>query len=246
MVHVAVERVTGAAGPAVPVSDDGMHWPAAFRIVNSAFPPISLFEDVLDPADLEIAYAIESLSNDRLLAEAGVLARVAPQDRISGPGTSPVMAAFTHIGMPSRFTDGSYGVYYCANSLEAAVAETSHHRALFLAATNEPGLELTMRVYQNQIAQRLHDVRLGFETLHQPDPVSYPIAQRFAAPLRNAGSWGILYRSVRAPGAECAAIFRPRGVSVPVQGPHLRYVWDGVRIAHVFRISELQSGPASA
>jgi hypothetical protein len=231
-----------ASGQDVPCSDDGMAWPAAFRIVSSAFPPISLFEDVLDPADLEIAYAIESLSNDRLLAEAGVLDRVAPEDRISGPGSSPVMAAFTHIGAPSRFTDGSYGVYYCASSLEAAVAETSHHRALFLAATNEPSLELTMRVYRNQVVQRLHDVRIGFEALHQPDPASYPIAQRFARPLRNANSWGLLYRSVRLPGSECAAIFRPRGVSIPLQGPHLRYVWDGTRIAHVFQISELAGG----
>ena len=218
-----------------------MGWTGAFRIVSSAFPPISLFEDVLDPADLEMAYAIESLSNDRLLDEAGVLARVPPEDRISGPGSSPVMAAFTHIGSPSRFTDGSYGVYYCASSLEAAVAETSHHRALFLAATCEPGLELTMRVYRNNVVQRLHDVRVGYEALHQPDPATYPIAQRFAVPLRNASSWGLLYRSVRLPGSECAAIFRPRGVSIPVQGPHLRYVWDGTRIAHVLQISELGS-----
>lgn len=227
------------AAQQVPCSYDGMAWPAAFRIVSSAFPPISLFEDVLDPADLEIAYAIESLSNDRLLDEAGVLDRVAPEDRISGPGSSPVMAAFTHIGAPSRFTDGSYGVYYCASSLEAAVAETCHHRTLFLAATQEPSLELTMRVYRNRVVQRLHDIRVGYEALHQADAASYPVAQRFARPLRNAGSWGLLYRSVRLPGSECAAIFRPRGVSIPVQGPHLRYVWDGTRISHVFQISEL-------
>lgn len=239
MPPVVLEDAAGTAQAVVPVSDDAMGWEGAFRIVSSAFPPISLFEDVLDPADLEIAYAIESLSNDRLLAEAGVLARVAPEDRISGPGSSPVMAAFTHIGMPSRFTDGSYGVYYCASSLEAAVAETTHHRALFLAATREPSLELTMRVYRNSVVQRLHDIRVGFEALHQPEPASYPAAQRFAVPLRNAHSWGLLYRSVRSPGSECAAIFRPRGVSIPVQGPHLRYVWDGTRIAHVFQISEL-------
>ena len=30
-------------------------WTKAYRIINSAFPPISVFEDTLDPADLEIA-----------------------------------------------------------------------------------------------------------------------------------------------------------------------------------------------
>lgn len=38
----------------------------AYRIINSAFPPISVFEDTLDPADLDIAFALESLTNDRL------------------------------------------------------------------------------------------------------------------------------------------------------------------------------------
>ena len=73
-------------------------WPRAYRIVNSSFPPIALFEDVLDPEDLEVAYALEALTNDRLIEQAGVLARVRPEDRLSGPGSTPVMAAFTHIG----------------------------------------------------------------------------------------------------------------------------------------------------
>lgn len=53
-------------------------WSRAYRIVNSSFPPIALFEDVLDPEDLEIAYALEALTNDRLIAQAGVLDRVRP------------------------------------------------------------------------------------------------------------------------------------------------------------------------
>ena len=64
-------------------------WPRAYRIVNSSFPPIALFEDVLDAEDLEVAYAIEALTNDRLVEQAGVLARVRPEDRLSGPGSSP-------------------------------------------------------------------------------------------------------------------------------------------------------------
>jgi hypothetical protein len=38
-----------------------VQWPRAYRIVNSSFPPIALFEDVLDPEDLEVAYALEAL-----------------------------------------------------------------------------------------------------------------------------------------------------------------------------------------
>ena len=210
----------------------------AYRLISSAFPPISVFEDVLDPADLELAYLIEGLTNERLLDEAGVLQRVRPEDRISGPGASPVMAAFTHIGVANRFSDGSYGVYYCASSLKAAIAETAFHRARFLAATGEGPLELTLRAYLNSIVKPLHDVRT-IDAVHDPSLDSYPVSQRFARRFRDADSWGLLYRSVRAEGEECAAIFRPPALSIPVQGPHLRYVWDGSMISDVFMISRV-------
>ncbi|TBW09285.1 RES domain-containing protein [Azotobacter chroococcum] len=214
----------------------------AHRLVASHFPPIGVFEDTLDPADLEIAFEIEALTNDRLREEAGEIHLVAPEDRVSGPGSSPVMAAFTHIGSPSRFTDGSYGVYYAADSLEAAIAETQFHRARFLAATQQPSLELTMRCYLSEIVRPLLDIRAGDPALYHPDPQQYGPAQAFAARLRLDGNWGLLYASVRRPGAECVALFRPPATSIPVQGKHLRYVWDGQQQAftHVLEVSEIR------
>ena len=71
-----------------------------------------MFEAVADPADLEAVFQIEAMTNDRLREEAGDLALVPPEDRIAGPGTSPIMAAFTHLSPEGdRFTDGSYGVF---------------------------------------------------------------------------------------------------------------------------------------
>ncbi|GHE21768.1 RES family NAD+ phosphorylase [Halomonas urumqiensis] len=215
-------------------------WRNAFRIVNSAYPPIAVFEDTLDPEDLELAFAIEAMTNDRLLEEAGRLNRVPPHDRISGPGSTSIMAAFTHIGRPSRFTDGTYGVYYCASTLDAAIAETRHHMAEFLAATREATVEITMRTYINTVTQALHDVRAGHPELHDPDPATYAQGQAFASRIRAEGAWGILYRSVRQPGHECAAVLRPAALSIPVQGPHLRYVWDGKSqaVTHVLEVTE--------
>ncbi|MCF4995521.1 RES domain-containing protein [Pseudomonas syringae] len=216
-------------------------WTRAYRIVNSSFPPIALFEDVLDPEDLEIAYALEALTNDRLIEQAGVLARVRPEDRLSGPGSTPVMAAFTHIGKASRFTDGTYGVYYAASSMAAAIAETSFHQERFLAATNEADLELTLRAYVNRVVKPLHDIRRDFPELHDPDPNAYGPSQVFARQLRENLSWGLLYDSVRLPGHECVAAFRPPAVSIPKQGKHLRYVWNATdrKISFVFEISQL-------
>jgi hypothetical protein len=224
---------------APPLADP--QWPKAYRIVNSSFPPIALFEDVLDPEDLEIAYALEALTNDRLIEQAGVLARVRPEDRLSGPGSTPVMAAFTHIGKSSRFTDGTFGVYYAASSQAAAIAETCYHQERFLAATNEADLELTMRTYVNRVVKPLHDVRDGFAHLHQPDPEAYGPSQAFARQLREFESWGLLYNSVRLPGHDCVAAFRPPAVSIPKQGKHLRYVWSASqrRISYVFEISQV-------
>jgi hypothetical protein len=215
-------------------------WRDAYRIINSAYPPISVFEDTVDPADLEVAFAIEALTNDRLRDEAGELARVSPGDRVSGPGSSPIMAAFTHIGRPSRFTDGTFGVYYCASSLDAAIAETRYHMTTFLAATGEGAIELTMRTYINRVVEPLQDIRVGHEALHHPEPTHYAACQAFAAKQREQGAWGLLYRSVRSPGHECAAVFRPPALSIPVQGPHFRYHWDpkAHAITHILDISE--------
>jgi len=220
-------------------------WNKAYRLINSAFPPISVFEDTVDPADLEIAYALESLTNDRLRDQAGLLDRVRPEDRLSGEGSTPVMAAFTHIGRASRFTDGSYGVYYCASSLEAAIAETCFHQAQFWRATQEASIEITLRTYINKVLKPMIDVR-DDASLHQPSTAGYAVSQAFARPHREQGAWGLRYNSVRLSGHECVAAFRPPALSIPVQGPLLRYVWDEKvqDIAWVLQVSEVAFKPA--
>lgn len=216
-------------------------WDSAYRVISSSFPPITLFEDILDPAELQMSYALESLTNDRLAEEVGIISRVAPEDRVSGHGSTPVMAAFTHIGKVSRFTDGTFGLYYAASSQSAAIAETSFHQERFLAATNEPDVELTMRTYVNKVIKPMHDIRVGFAHLHDPDPANYGPAQAFAKKLREEKSWGLLYSSVRANGHECIAAFRPPAVSIPVQGKHIRYVWEArsQKIGYFFEITQL-------
>ena len=82
-------------------------WDPSYRLVPSRFPPVGLFDRVSDPADLEVVLAVESLTNDRLRNETGEIRLVPPEDRVSGPGTTPIMAAFTHLNPEgSRFSDG--------------------------------------------------------------------------------------------------------------------------------------------
>ena len=218
----------------IPTSE--VRWTPCYRIIPSRFPPISLFEAVADPADLEAVYAIEAMTNDRLRDEAGELSLVPPEDRVSGPGSSPIMAAFTHLNpVGDRFTDGSYGVFYASKDLETAVAETRHHRIRFLQATEEPAQELDMRVYAVDLDAELHDIR-GMRESHPAyyHASSYAMTQELAAQLRDDGSNGIAYLSVRHDGGECVAVFRPPLLSNCRQERHLCYVWDGRAIAMIY------------
>ena len=52
-------------------------------------------------------------------------------------------------------------------------------------------------------------------------------SQKLGRELRDAGSNGIAFDSVRRDGGECVAIFRPRLVQNVRQSVHLRYAWDG-------------------
>lgn len=210
-----------------------IRWAPSYRLVASRFPPAGLFDRVARPEDLELVLAAEGLTNDRLREEAGELRLVPPEERVSGPGTTPIMACFTHINRwGSRFSDGTYGVYYAAREMPTAVAESAYHRARFLAATREAPGEVDMRSYLADIRAELVDVRgHGRRKPDIMDPDDYAAAQAFARRRREEGAGGIVYDSVRRAGGQCVAIFRPRLVQPCIQGPHICFVWDGRGIA---------------
>jgi hypothetical protein len=226
----------------IPVTD--IAWKPSWRIIPSRFPPIDLFERVTARDDLDAIVEIEALTNPRLRDEVGDISLVAPEDRVSGPGASVIMAVFTHLNPAgSRFTDGSYGVFYAADNLDTAIAETTYHREAFMRATNQPRMELDMRVYLVDLVAALHDLR-GRKSEHPLvyHPDNYAAAQHLAARLRKEGSNGIAYDSVRDPTGHCAAIFRPRLLSNCRQERHLCYVWNGQSIATVYEKRALGEG----
>jgi hypothetical protein len=148
------------------------------------------------------------------------------------------MAPFTHLSPAgTRFTDGHYGAYYAAESIDTAIAETRFHRENFLRATSQPSIELEMRCYLADIACDLHDLRARRTELPDIyDPASYTASQKLGRELRDGGSNGIAFDSVRRNGGECVAIFRPRLVQNVRQSVHLRYAWDGYAISEVYEI----------
>lgn len=215
-----------------------LRWAQAFRVINSRYPPVDVFERVADPKDFEALLWLEQLTNPRVRESIGEIALVAPEERVAGPGASWVMAAFTHIGRSSRFSDGSFGVYYAARYLETAIAETAYHFGRFLRATAEPrGTEIQLRVLiSSRIDAVFHDARRGHPALH--DPENYAAPQALGKALRSEGSNGVVYASVRHAEKPCLAVFRPKAIPKPRQGPHLGYHFDGERVDRWIRIGD--------
>ncbi|MCW5714761.1 MAG: RES family NAD+ phosphorylase [Bauldia sp.] len=197
-------------------------------------PPVDLFEDIADPEDWPLLIAAEQRTNPRLMETIGALDLVPPERRVAGPGASFLMAPFTHVSRdrPSRFSAGDYGVMYVADRFETALFETMHHHAMFMAATREaPGWTSQFRELVLDVDAALHDLR-GDDPEFLPilDPDNYSAAQQLGAALRQGGSGGIVYPSVRDAGGTCAGLFHPDMAGNVVQARHLDYHWDGSRV----------------
>lgn len=219
-------------------------WPVYYRLINSAYPPIDLFEDIADPADWILLGSAESKTNGRLSDTIGLLDLVPEDRRVGGAGSSYVMAPFTHISpdRPGRFHDGTFGAFYAANTFETALAETIHHTAIYCTATDEEaGWIADKRELTGRVNAELLDIRAGYDALLAAD--DYVASQDFARAARAEDANGILYPSVRNPSGLCFAAFFPDVMERPNQARHFSYHWNGSRVD---QIKDLASGDVYA
>jgi hypothetical protein len=210
-------------------------WHPAVRIIPTRFPTINLFDRVASEDDFDALYALEAMTNPRVRDEIGEIALVPKEERLFGPGSGPIMAAFTHLNPDgSRFSDGSFGVFYAAKEKSTAIAETSYHQAKFMRATKERAMQLQMRAYHVEVEGRLHDIRRLPMSDPIYDPNSYAHSQAYAKTMRASGSEGIYYKSVRAKGGLCIAAFKPTVLSNCRHASQLLYQWDGKDMIEVY------------
>jgi len=216
-------------------------WSPAFRVIPTRFPAVNLFDRVASAEDFDALYALEALTNDRLRTETGELDLVPRGERRFGAGFGPIMAAFTHLNpQGSRFSDGSYGVFYCARSRDTAIAETRYHAARFLAATHEPPLRQQMRLYTVIAEGEVVDLR--GEPAPDPavlSPDDYAAGQALGRAARAAGTPGIAYPSVRDAGGECLAALRTTILRACHHAAYLEYNWNGEHIDMVFELNRV-------
>lgn len=217
-----------------------------YRLVNSKFPPIGLFDDVADLEEFEALYALQALTNPRLRTEAGDLGLIPWEEIPFGiRGCSYATAPFTHVNPDgSRFSDGSFGVLYIAESLGVAIAEVKHHQQAYWQRV--PALHYERFVFRGlKCMFSEQGCRDGLAVapahpIYAPD--DYIASRALGMHLRKQRCPGLRYHSVRHPGAACWALLTPRYASEIIQTVHLEMIWNG-RITQVNKLSAL-SNPA--
>lgn len=206
-------------------------WKPGYRIIRTIYPPVDLFEDIADPADWELLAAAETKMNPRIRDQIGNLALVPADRRVNGPTASIAMGAFTHVSMdrPGRFSDGSFGIWYCGDRIEVALAETAFHFQRFMARTKQVPGDADFRLLTCPVEGLLETA--SEECLEKENWAPGQILGRQA---RKRGSDGILYTSVRYPAGKAAALFWPNCLTLPiVQSQQFRYRWDGEKMSHL-------------
>ncbi|MBC3871741.1 RES family NAD+ phosphorylase [Undibacterium oligocarboniphilum] len=212
-----------------------LNWSPGYRIIPTRFPSIYLYDRVADQDEFDLLNEIESMTNDRLREEIGSLNLVPESERIFGNGCGPIMSAFTHLNpLGSRFSNGSYGVFYAANDKETAIAETRYHSEKFMRATKQEPTYLQMRLYCMQVKGSVVDLRhVSLEDTRMFDRESYTYSQTKALMLRQSGANGLVYPSVRNANGECLAAFKTTILRDCLHASYLEYHWNGHSINYV-------------
>ena len=156
-----------------------VHWKACWRAIPTRYAEERVLLKISDPEDAAVIAELDEMTNQRLRHERGEVSSIAPEDRVSGEGSQYIMAAFAYKNpVGSRFSDGSYGVYYTAKEQPTAIAEAKYHTELFMQRTKEAPMRLERRMFRASLAGDLHDIR-GKTLPGIYDKTSYISSQNF-------------------------------------------------------------------
>ena len=178
-----------------------------YRLVNSKFPPIALFEDVANAEDFEVLYQVQAITNPRILNELGRLELIPRAEIPFGiTGCSYATAPFTHVNPEgSRFSDGRFGVLYVADDIDTAVAEVSHHQTRYWSKV--PELRFERFVFRGLSCKFTEAGMRDACGVAMNDPIyssdDYSAAHSLGFEAKCAGCTGLRYNPVRAPGQTC-------------------------------------------
>jgi RES domain-containing protein len=178
--------------------------------------------------DLAKIFDLDNATNDRLLAENGLLPGIGIHELVFGvPYYRIVNAGYCHAHpLGSRFNAPDRGAWYAAFELETAQAEVAFHKWQELVEVNWLEEDVTYDDYLADFSAEFHDIRSDdFRECLEPE--SYVASQELAQQLLAAGSLGVVYPSVRKPKGTCIACFRPALVTNVRKGGAYDFQWTG-------------------
>jgi hypothetical protein len=205
------------------------HWDQDwYRLIPSRFPPVDVYQR-LAPALRAAAPDIETLTNPRLAAKGRLTGGPASVDE-----NSPRLQNWNHAPFAYTNPEGSFllgpvhGVMEVAGSVEAALAIATRRREIFLQRTDEPPLDLDMRLLSTRIAGEFADLTAMALDVEQPG--RWEIGQR----LLDAGASGAVFHRAERPDAQFLALFDAALLERSVQETHYRFLWNGTVIKSVY------------
>ena len=187
---------------------------------------------------LDGIFELDNATNDRLLAESGLLPGIDARELVFGIRSYRIInAAFCHPAPNgSRFNSADRGAWYAGFELETSQAEVAYHKQLWLKETDWNEEEVAEYVdYRADFRAEFHDVRGTRKYRDCLSPTSYVASQALAAQLLEAGSAGIVYPSVRRAGGTCIACFRPVLVTNVHKGETLTLIFADSRTPPTIR-----------
>lgn len=208
-------------------------FPRTVRLVASARLRPAVMAPLVDGDDeLALLAEIEGATSGRLIAETRGSAALRPEELVHGvPHARFINASFAYAKprQPMRFSPAERGAWYAALAVETCIAEVGHHLTRALADAGDFNAVVDYAEMLASMAGVFVDLRRarGHPSL-DPDPArGYPAGNAVAAATRAAGHNGILYPSVRRPGAVCIAALWPNVVQSVAQGALYRLTWSG-------------------
>lgn len=198
------------------------------RNIVSLRQSVDVFSGLVDdPGDVDVLVRHE-LATKPVVRQPAIITRPFEDADVYDPIVSAIEWPFEH-PCRTRFSSGTFGVWYGASSLETSVRETVHHfrsdtLASSVAAESKRPIIQERRVHLIRCNALLVDLRAL--TRKEPrllHPDDYSACQLLGAELKNAGMPGVLTYSVRHAKSEIVAVFTPAVLADPRTVCYLTY-----------------------
>lgn len=177
----------------------------------------------------------DDLSDDESDQNAAILADIAtkPQAntaRISRPfhyGVAISSPFEERRWLKTRFSDGSFGVWYGCVEFETTIHETLYHWKKFLKTSHydciQEEIVTERRVFKVRCQSRLYDLSNRYKEFPEiRDSKDYSYTHAVAKRVQTEGKAGLLFRSARCEGTN-SAIFKAEVLSAPRDHCYLTY-----------------------